>query len=165
MKRLQQGFTLIELIVVIIILGILSAVALPKFIDLTNEALDASVQGIAGAVASGAAINYGAFVAETLGLAGPATIQCFREEGRHEVTDVNPRFGGAFPLPMAAGMDFSPLIALDAGLSVIGCIDSPAIDATRPYGLLLRHFHQMTRVPALRYRVDEIFSFQHLFAD
>jgi transcriptional regulator of acetoin/glycerol metabolism len=49
-----------------------------------------------------------------------------------------------------------PLIALDAGLSVVGCIDSPAIDATRPYGLLLRHFHQMTRVPALRYRIDEI---------
>jgi transcriptional regulator of acetoin/glycerol metabolism len=49
-----------------------------------------------------------------------------------------------------------PLIALDAGLSVVGFIDSPAIDATRPYGLLLRHFHQMTRVPALRYRIDEI---------
>ena len=49
-----------------------------------------------------------------------------------------------------------PLIALDAGLFVIGCIDSPAVDATRPYGLLLRHFHQMTRVPALRYRLDEI---------
>jgi transcriptional regulator of acetoin/glycerol metabolism len=49
-----------------------------------------------------------------------------------------------------------PLIALDAGLSVVGCIDSPAMDATRPYGLLLRHFHQMTRVPALRYRIDEI---------
>lgn len=30
------------------------------------------------------------------------------------------------------------------------------VDATRPYGLLLRHFHQVTRVPALRYRNDEI---------
>src|SRR5580658_9273726 len=49
-----------------------------------------------------------------------------------------------------------PLIALETGLSVVGFIDSPAVDATRPYGLLLRHFHQMTRVPALRYRIDEI---------
>ena len=40
----------------------------------------------------------GCRVAETLGIVGPATVQCFRtEEGRHEITDVNPRFGGGFP--------------------------------------------------------------------
>jgi sigma-54 dependent transcriptional regulator, acetoin dehydrogenase operon transcriptional activator AcoR len=39
---------------------------------------------------------------------------------------------------------------------VVGCIDTPAMDATRPYGLLLRHFHEVTRMPALRYRADEI---------
>jgi transcriptional regulator of acetoin/glycerol metabolism len=38
----------------------------------------------------------------------------------------------------------------------VGCIDVPAVDATRPYGLLLRHFREVTRVPALRYRIDEI---------
>jgi carbamoyl-phosphate synthase large subunit len=55
-------------------------------------------------------IEYGAHVAETLRLAGPASIQCFREEGgRHEVTDVNPRFGGAFPLPLAAGSRYPEL--------------------------------------------------------
>jgi carbamoyl-phosphate synthase large subunit len=62
-------------------------------------------------------IRYGAHVAETLELAGPANIQCFREQdGRHEVTDVNPRFGGAFPLPLAAGSRYPELaVALANG--------------------------------------------------
>ncbi|MBA2385106.1 MAG: ATP-grasp domain-containing protein [Actinobacteria bacterium] len=55
-------------------------------------------------------IEFGAQVAEAVGLVGPGTIQCFREEdGRHEVTDVNPRFGGAFPLPLAAGSRYPEL--------------------------------------------------------
>ncbi len=49
-----------------------------------------------------------------------------------------------------------PLVALPAPPLVIACVDTPAVDATRPYGLLLRHFHQITRVPALRYRNDDI---------
>jgi transcriptional regulator of acetoin/glycerol metabolism len=49
-----------------------------------------------------------------------------------------------------------PLVALPSPPLVIACLDTPAVDATRPYGLLLRHFHQITRVPALRYRNDEI---------
>jgi carbamoyl-phosphate synthase large subunit len=55
-------------------------------------------------------IEHGRHVAETLGLVGPANIQCFREpDGTLPVTDVNPRFGGAFPLPRAAGSHYPEL--------------------------------------------------------
>ena len=56
MVRKQKGFTLIELVMVIVILGILAAVAIPKYIDLRNDAITASFQGICGSVKSTAAL-------------------------------------------------------------------------------------------------------------
>ncbi|MBA4381696.1 MAG: mannose-sensitive hemagglutinin a [Sideroxydans sp.] len=59
MKK-QQGFTLIELIVVIVILGILAATAMPKFLDITNSARVASLTGVAGSMNSAANLAHAA---------------------------------------------------------------------------------------------------------
>ena len=85
-------------------------------------------------------MDFARLVADTLGIVGPANIQCFREpSGALQVTDVNPRFGGGFPLPTAAGSRYPEMaLALAEGESL-----EPRFGEFREGVVMTRFFSQV----------------------
>ena len=75
MKIKQQGFTLIELVVVITILGILAAFALPRFAGLEKNAREAVVDGLLGSIRSSAALAHSLQLAGALTTGAPVTME------------------------------------------------------------------------------------------
>lgn len=71
--RPSAGFTFIELVIVIILLGLLAAAALPRLLNVTDEAEIASLQGVAGGFSTAVSISHAQWAAEGNSAGGPTT--------------------------------------------------------------------------------------------
>jgi MSHA pilin protein MshA len=96
MMQNKKGFTLIELVMVIVILGILAAVAIPRYVNLQTEARVAAVNGLAGSVRAAGAIVHASSIIAGTDLLAASTVTA---EGQ----TVNIVFG--YPRTAAGGID------------------------------------------------------------
>ncbi|GAA5171154.1 type II secretion system protein [Viridibacterium curvum] len=113
MIKKQSGFTLIELVVVMVILGILAAVALPKFVDMSSQARIAKMQGAVGSVNSAITLIH----AKWLAVGSPTGATAVAYEGGTLTANVNTEMVNGYPAADAYLISGKNLAGLDANFT------------------------------------------------
>lgn len=110
----QQGFTLIELVVVIIILGILAVTAAPKFINLQDDAKASAIQGLKGAIQGANSLVYAKAALTGIEREATASVDVLGDTNASAV----PPTGVADDVPVVYGYMAATEAALEAGMDV-----------------------------------------------
>ena len=128
MKSRATGFTLIELIAVIVILGVLAVSAVPKFIDLSDAAKEAAVEGIAGALTSASVLNHANNLAADAGLTvdAPTTV----DDCADAATLLDGGLDAKYAITAGTGTPIGSVGGVDTEGGASTCTVASATDAT-----------------------------------
>lgn len=126
MKK-QGGFTLIELVVVIVILGILAVTAAPRFLNLQDDAKDSTLQGLRGALSGAMGISYGKAAIE-----GIETQQYVAASAAATTID---NIAHSFGYPIATSAGIGATIDQSGEFIELSTTGTVGTDATLVYGI------------------------------